>query len=133
MSDSTYDQLLSMVDELAHDLEVLVAAANGDAVDTHVLQAIFEDHGVEVDDWYTSDDVARYILSAWPLEIVYHGQRAPGSEWETTNCVVVFSTGGPHVELDTSACAVVGYWGGSTVRRGVSNGVVDFFEEWCDL
>lgn len=128
MSD-TATQLRDNVRSTATDLEVLVAAAKGDTADTHVLlQAIFEDHGVEVDDGYTSDEAARYILSAWPLEIVEHGRRAPGGEWETTHVVVVFGTGGPHIELDTSERAVMGYWGGDRERAPVSGAVVEYFE-----
>jgi hypothetical protein len=131
MSD-TATQLRDNVRSTAADLEVLVAAVNGDAVDPHVLQAIFEDHGVMEDDGYTSDDGAYYILSTWPLEIVQHGRRAPGGEWETTHVVVVFSTGGPHVELDTSERAVVGYWGSDRDRAPVSGVVVDYFGSLTD-
>jgi len=131
MSDSI-TQLRDNVRSTAADLEVLVAAANGDAVDTHVLRAVFEDHGVEVDDWYTSDDVARDILSTWPLEFVEHGKRSPGGEWEITHVVVVFAVGGPHVELNTSERAVMGYWGSDRDRAPVSGVVVDYFESLTD-
>jgi hypothetical protein len=51
------------------------------------------------------------------------------NDWEMTSVVVVFGTGGPHIELDTSEGAVMGYWASDRARYGVTSVVVDYFEQ----
>lgn len=126
---NTATQLRDNVRSTAEDLEVLAAAVNGGAVDTHLLLAIFEDHGHEPPaDEYDAAETAREILDEWPLTVTEYGKRNPGGEWETTHVVVVFSTGGPHIELDTFERAVVGYWGSDRERAPVADAVIDYFE-----
>jgi len=129
MSD-TATQLRDNVRSTAADLEILVAIASEDfdKSDGDTAAAIFEDHGREITPDTEWAETAREILDEWPLGFVEHGKRTPGGEWETTHVVVVFGTGGPHIELDTSERAVMGYWGSDRDRAPVSGAVVEYFE-----
>lgn len=83
-----------------------------------------------VDDTRTVEEVQEAIrehLLDWPLEIVEHGTRQPGGEWETSHVVIVFGTGGPHVEYDGSKGRIVGYWSGETAYASAPDGIEEFY------
>lgn len=137
MNDTITDLARQVAGTVA-DLERLVSLVNGDeslddAARAEAERWLRDDHGAEVADDADDDELsaaAAEVLYQRPLEVVEHATRNPGGEWERTHIVVVFAIGGPHIELDTKAGAVVGYWGGDTVRRGVAQAVCDWFEEW---
>jgi len=124
---NTSEQLQRSVRGTAEDLERLVSLINGDEVDCADL---FTDHGYGADD--DPGNTALVILEEWPLEAYVTGRRDIGGSWDVTGVVVVFGTGGPHIELDTNERAVVGYWGSDRFEWTVSGAVVDYFEQWAD-
>lgn len=142
-NDTTRLQLSRNVKGIAEDLERLVSIAQECSHDDpKAIIALFEEHGYEEfaadpddpDEYDASDaaETATEILNNWPLEAYEVGRRSPGGEWEHTHTVVVFGTGGPHIELDTSEGAIMGYWGGDRASFPVDQDVCDYFEQWFD-
>lgn len=142
--DSTHDDLVRQVKGTAADLERLVALWGGDRDCTADEVAFLAGRGVSVDALEADPDDASYddeavfeaardALDGWALELVEHGKRSPGGDWEGTHVVAVFCIGGPHVELDTGKRAVVGYWSGDRTTWGVSSDVVEYFENLVEL
>lgn len=137
---TTADQLRDNVKSVAQCLEDLVKLYNGhlpedrdDRDECLGWATTLNDMGADLDlddlesiDW---SDTAREILETDLLEYVEHGTRQPGGEWEMTHICAVFTIGGPHIELDTSEGAVMGYWSSDRARFGVSSDVVEYFEQ----
>lgn len=124
LTETTYHQLASSVTRLKYDLERLVRLADGegDEGDTDWLELHGEDYGIDLD-----EGVWSYLWNM-PLEVVHHAsRRSDAQEWEPTHSVVIFTTGGPHIELDTSTACIHGRWGSDAVARSVDRAVADFY------
>lgn len=124
LTETTYHQLASSVTRLKYDLERLVRLADGegDEGDTEWLALHGEDYGID------PDEGAWSYLWNLPLEVVHHASRlSDAQEWEPTHTVAVFTTGGPHIELDTSTGTISGRWGSDAVARNVDRAVADFY------
>jgi hypothetical protein len=75
-----------------------------------------------------SSDVAADLLAESPLEIVGTWRGSWKGDALYHGCEVVFCSGGPHIELDTTADLWVGYWGGETVKRDADQALCDFYD-----
>lgn len=133
MADDTKKMLERMVENQAHALEILVALAteNHEGLSRKAINTVLSDHGYDQDDIKAVGltDLAIEAIDDSVLDVTVHGKRKPHhSYWEITHVEVVFSTGGPHIELDTGKKAVMGYWGGDVARASVDDYVVDYFE-----
>jgi hypothetical protein len=137
MSDTKTDLERNVVN-MAEDLEYLIRLIN-EVTDDRAEQIgqFFEDHyGITVDDRENAywPDVAQQAIEESILEFKLHGTRGlSDEEWQITGVDVVFAIGGPHIELDTRAGAVMGYWGGDRARMGVTSAVTDYFEQLAEV
>lgn len=90
-----------------------------------------DEEGPQVVDGYREvaeiQEAIREHLLDWPLEVVEHGTRSRGEDWEYTHAVIVFGTGGPHVEYDGDKGCIVGYWSGEQVMRSAPDGIEEFY------
>ena len=123
-TDTTLDQLARSVNGLRDDLERLVriqVECTNDPRDLRWLEA----EGIDLDD----DESLYTHLWERPLEIVHHATRSSDTyEWVLTHTVIVFCTGGPHIEVHTGTGDIVGHWGNEHVRRSIDQSVCDFYE-----
>jgi len=128
-TDTTLDQLVRNVKALRDDLERLVRLDDCEAEqdDLDWLTANAGDLGIDetgIGPWV-------YLWNL-PLEVVHHASRRSDSQdWEYTHTVIVFTTGGPHIELDTATRTITGRWGSDNVVRSVDRSVADFYESDC--
>ena len=139
----TSTQLADDVNSLARDLDLLVAAATGNIDDDNRrdICAAIEGYGQELpalddpdDDTDDSADdelseLARIVIDEAMLELIQHGTRTPGDDWEATHVIVVFCTGGPHIELDTERNMLEGRWGSDRRDHRVDEATSDYFTE----
>lgn len=130
MSD-TYEQLVADVENIVSSLDELVILASGGSSPVSVAEFLdnfgtsLEDHGGDI-----CSAAWSALVNDWPLEVRIVGSRQPGGgEWSVDGAEVVFCTGGPHIKLDTKEQAVLGYWGGYTVRRSIRADVCSFYED----
>ena len=115
---------------LVGDLEALVAIANGYGDDlTEDDWQVLEGFGITNHDQLADDvrETVREQLDEWPLAMTEHGTRSPGGEWETSHYVILFGTGGPHIELDGSTGRLEGYWWGDRVSVSIDDAVLDYY------
>ena len=134
----TSTQLYNSVRGLADDLTILVdlLQSNPENWQIHAAEDFLSEHGYEpvigndgsydLDQMY--EDLSEF-LNEWPLEAKIIGEKEPGGEFEPTHVEVLFTTGGPHIELDTGKRAVIGWWGSESATWGVSSEVCGFFED----
>lgn len=138
MSNTDAD-LERQVESIRDSLNLLVKVANKEDVQAADVSAEFgytlttpDTDTYEDGDEYDKEDaaeIARDILNEWPLEIVVHGTKGLGDrEWSVTGLRVVFTIGGPHIELNTQTGAIEGSWAGSVVRRYVSTYAQAFYD-----
>lgn len=128
---TTTDQLRDQVTRLAEDLERLERLATDTATEADVawLDANADDEGIST----SEDDGVWAHLWERPLEVVHHATRRSDTyEWTYSHTVVVFSTGGPHIELNTETHRLTGWWGSDTVERRVDEAVSAFYEDGAD-
>lgn len=142
--DGTREQLRRSVQSIAEDLDRLVSIAQGDEIALDDVR-LLESYGAAIalsvltddPDAFVAIDTDEYVEMADTairesvLEAYATGRRGLASgEWDVTGVVVVFTIGGPHIELETATGAVHGYWGGDVARYSVSSDTVAFFEAW---
>lgn len=132
------NDLESNVRSVRDDIERLARIATGDDL-TAADWAWMIDEGADLEplehvdedlNGWDAQEAARDLLGDRPLEVVELATRQPGGEWVYSHSVVVFCTGGPHVELNTKTGRVEGYWAGDLSSMSVDQTVVDFFESF---
>jgi hypothetical protein len=69
-----------------------------------------------------------FDLGDWLNENVLEIKREQSlveGRWETNKYILVFSYGGPYIEIDTEG-KIYGYWAGEKVEKNVSGDALDF-------
>lgn len=127
---NTHEQLVASVENIARDLEELVTIAHGGESPVSMAEYL-EGFGVDIEDHdgYAAPAAWAALVDYWPLEISVRGSRALNERWNISHVVVVFCTGGPHIELNTRSGEVVGAWGTDAVSRSVSADVTSFYDD----
>lgn len=136
---TTKTDLERQVEGLAAELELIIPIITRDreidddsrpAVLQWLMDQGYGDNDVALDDDSLAD-LVQEALEQDILEITVHGKKtlAAGDDWTMTGIDVVFTIGGPHIELDTREGSVMGYWGGEKARMGVTSAVTEYFEE----
>lgn len=140
---TTAIELRRQVRGIANTLEKMIGLLDGSHDFTREDETFLIDQGCELserlagveddDEAEELRDIIREHLEEWPLEVIQHATRPTRQrEWEYSHSVVVFCTGGPHVELSTRDGVVRGYWGGDSCTALVSDDVNGFYEDLFD-
>ena len=139
MSNTSIEQLNDSVRSLRDELEMLAEVwanptdsladevAEGD--ETWVTFAKWaDDNGIDTDDSSDTTEMIETHLSESILEAYETGRRdVSRGEWESDGLVVVFSTGGPHIEVKDGR--VHGYWSSDRTSLSLSNAASEMLEQ----
>lgn len=93
-------------------------------------------YGIDADEDADRWELVMQALEGDALEVRHIGHRgARDEEWTTDGVVIVFTTGGPHVQVDTAAreAQAWGWFGAARVTRALSSDVVDMLEQWAGI
>jgi hypothetical protein len=99
--------------------------ANGAATD------FLREYGANVDDDSSNEDAcdaAREVLEDF-LELVGVWEGSSRDSAELRGVRVVFTTGGPHIELDSHSREVRGWWGSAYAHVSIAADVCAYYEE----
>lgn len=90
------------------------------------------DGGMVGASWCDRSDLVLEALDTAVLEAYETGRRPiGGGDWEPRDLVVVFTIGGPHIEVVGDE--VRGYWADEHVRRGISADAAQMLAAWAGV
>lgn len=143
----THEQLEANVVSIRDTIESL-ASLDASLIDTDEIEECDENDNSEHDagcshdairEWVVfcaengydpTDDIDETIeqwISETPLDAYETGKRQLGGDWDADGYVVVFCTGGPHIEVKDGR--VEGCWGSARASRGLSSDASDWLED----
>ena len=130
-------ELLEQCSRLALELNRLADMADDDAVTwRHVVDTRRGYFGATIERGADACHAAYGVLDDGALEVVVHGHRGAGdTEWERDGVVIVFGTGGPHIQVSTLTNVVEawGWFGAGRCAVALNSDTCGWLEQWCGV
>lgn len=107
-----------------------------DAMTWRAVVDIYSTWGVAIGHGQEPCDAIAELLDGAVLSIAIHGHRsARDDEWTIDGAVLVFGTGGPHVQIDTRAREVQawGWFGAARATCPLSSEVCEWLEQLAGI
>lgn len=130
------EELHATCERLRDRLNLAADIYHADALTWRNIVDVHAAWGVKVDRTDEPSDVAAQLLEDAALSVQINGHRAPGSdEWDIDGAEIVFTTGGPHVQVDTARKVVEawGWFGAGRTAVSLSADTCEWLEAWAGI